>query len=485
MRRTMRKRNSKSPDSNKNILRLTYAITAVFALMIGYMVWFMQAESENAINNPYNARLDHLSEQVIRGKILSNDGRVLAETIVGEDGAEVRGYPYGPLFCHTVGWATRGKTGMEELANFYLLTSHDSLAEKVIREMMDEKDPGDNVVTTLDVDLQQAAYAALGERKGAVAVMEVDTGKILAMVSKPDFDPNQVNTLWDSLVSGEQGEGLLLNRVSQGVYPPGSTFKIVTLLEYMRQYPDEYQNFHFDCDGTYEQGEYTIRCYHGNAHGSQDIAQCFANSCNGAFAYMGTLLNHDSMKKTAEELLFRKLLTERIVKYGELPAVLASGLFFGLFHGNLNQFSYAFLIGLFLGFIYVKTGKLRYTIGLHMAINFIGSSLGTWMLRVTGYMDTMETLTKFLNTKDPTVLADLGNGIVGMFIFGSYASLILMMAGAGLILTWLNRKKFVCCAPEEKVASLGKKKAAVMIGNPGILLYGAFWIGIMIWQLLQ
>ena len=126
------------------------------------------------------------------------------------------------------------------------------------------------------------------------------------MVSKPDFDPNQVNTLWDSLVSGEQGEGLLLNRVSQGVYPPGSTFKIVTLLEYMRQYPDEYQNFHFDCDGTYEQGEYTIRCYHGNAHGSQDIAQCFANSCNGAFAYMGTLLNHDSMKKTAEELLFNK-----------------------------------------------------------------------------------------------------------------------------------------------------------------------------------
>ena len=168
---------------------------------------------------------------------------------------------------------------------------------------------------------------------------------------------------------------------------------------------------------------------------------------------------------TAEELLFRKLLTERIVKYGELTAVLASGLF--------------------LGFIYVKTGKLRYTIGLHMAINFIGSSLGTWMLRVTGYMDTMETLTEFLNTKNLEVLADLGNGIVGMFIFGSYASLILMMAGAGLILTWLNRKKFVCCAPEEKVASLGKKKAAVMIGNPGILLYGAFWIGIMIWQLLQ
>lgn len=154
---------------------------------------------------------------------------------------------------------------------------------------------------------------------------------------------------------------------------------------------------------------------------------------------------------TAEELLFRKLLTERIVKYGEFAAVLASGLFFGLFHGNLNQFSYAFLLGLFLGFIYVKTGKLRYTIGLHMAINFIGSSLGTWMLRVTGYMDTMETLTKFLNTKDLTVLADLGNGIVGMFIFGSYASLILMMAGAGLILTWLNRKSLYAAHRKRKL----------------------------------
>lgn len=86
-----------------------------------------------------------------------------------------------------------------------------------------------------------------------------------------------------------------------------------------------------------------------------------------------------------------------------------------------------------------------------MAVNFIGSSLGTWMLRVTGYMDTMETLTKFLNTKDLTVLADLGNGIVGMFIFGSYASLILMMAGAGLILTWLNRKSLYAAHRKRKL----------------------------------
>ena len=114
----MTKGNPKSSGSNKNILRLTYFISAVFALMIGYMVWFVQIESEDAVNNSYNARLDHLSDQVIRGKILSNDGRILAETIIGEDGSETRGYPFGPLFCHVAGWATRGKTGIEEFGEF-------------------------------------------------------------------------------------------------------------------------------------------------------------------------------------------------------------------------------------------------------------------------------------------------------------------------------------------------------------------------------
>ena len=229
------KGNSNSPGSNGNILILTYLISAVFVLLIGYLVWFIEARSENALNNSYNARLEHLSDKVIRGKILSNDGRVLAQTLTGEDGTETRIYPYGSLFCHAAGWSTRGKTGVEDLANFYLLSSHDNLAEKVLRELMDEKDPGDDVVTTLDVDLQQTAYDALGDRKGAVVVMEVDTGKVLAMVSKPEFDTNQINVLWDSLVSGDAGEGLLLNRAAQGVYPPGSTFKTLVLLDYIRE----------------------------------------------------------------------------------------------------------------------------------------------------------------------------------------------------------------------------------------------------------
>ena len=301
-----RKQKQSQSGSNKNILRITYFTAFVFAALAAYFIWFMQARSEDVINNPYNGRLAHFSEHVIRGDILSSDGRVLATTEMGEDGKEVRTYPYGSLFCHTVGWSTKGKTGLESLADFYLLSSHIPTGEKIMREIMDEKNPGDSVVTTLDIELQQIAYAALGERRGAVAVMEPDTGKILVMVSKPDFDPNQVDDLWNTLVTGSSDEGLLLNRVTQGIYPPGSTFKILTALEFIRENPEDYGLYQFDCSGVYQDGEYTIRCYHQNAHGVQDLTQAFANSCNGAFANLGRFLDYEKMGNLAEELLFNQ-----------------------------------------------------------------------------------------------------------------------------------------------------------------------------------
>ena len=136
--------------------------------------------------------------------------------------------------------------------------------------------------------------------------MEPDTGKILAMVSKPGFDPNQLSSQWESLISGDNTEAQLLNRAAQGVYPPGSTFKIVTLLEYIREHPDTWEGFTFDCDGSYEAGDYRISCYHGNAHGHQSLLQAFANSCNGAFASLGLTMDLGQMQNTCGELLFNK-----------------------------------------------------------------------------------------------------------------------------------------------------------------------------------
>lgn len=300
------KRSEPNPKANKNILRLAYVVAGIFVCMLLYLGYFIQFESGTAINNTYNPRVNLLAEKVVRGKILSADGQVLARTVTADDGMETRECPFGNLYAHVVGYTEKGRTGIESMTNFYLLTSHVNLIEQIVNEFSGTKNLGDNVVTTLDSRLQQTAYDLLGDRRGAVVVMEPDTGKILAMVSKPDYDPNTVAAQWESLTADEQGEARLLNRATQGLYAPGSTFKILTLLEYIREHPDDYENFHFDCDGTYENGEYQIRCYQGEAHGSQDLSQAFANSCNGAFASMGLELDLKQYADLADQLLYNQ-----------------------------------------------------------------------------------------------------------------------------------------------------------------------------------
>ena len=164
---------------------------------------------------------------MVRGEIHSADGEVLARTDVYEGGTEVRVYPYQNIFSHVVGYDTHGKSGLESDANFSLLTSHEFFLDQMKNEFRGEKNMGDTVVTTLDAGLQVVAYNALGDRKGAVLAIEPSTGKILVMVSKPDFDPNTLSENWDALISDGTNSSLL-NRVTMGQYPPGSTFKIVT-----------------------------------------------------------------------------------------------------------------------------------------------------------------------------------------------------------------------------------------------------------------
>ncbi len=304
-----------NPKANRSILFLTYMVLAVLVGMMAYFGYFLQVESEDVINNPYNKRLERFSDRIFRGSILSADGQVLAETVLGEEGEELRVYPFGNLFAHVVGHSSKGKTGLEAQGDFYLLTSHVNLLEQIFDQLSDRKDPGDDLVTTLDVGLQQVAYAALGDRKGAVVALEPGTGKILAMVSKPDYDPNpfSLDGAWEGLLSEDNDQAQLLNRATQGLYPPGSVFKIVTMLEAMREDPAGYGDEPFTCSGVFTQDDYSIRCYQGTVHGQQDLGLAFANSCNGAFAKLGLGLDLDAMHGLAEQLLFN----------GELPLPMA------------------------------------------------------------------------------------------------------------------------------------------------------------------
>lgn len=273
--------------------------------MMGYLVYFNVFRSKDIINSPYNVRLDSMADRVVRGKILDKDGNVLAETDVAEDGTEMRVYPYGDLYAHVVGYDSHGKSGLESTENFNLLTSNAFFIEQVIREFQEKKNIGDNVITTLNTDLQQAAYNALGNYKGAVVVMEVTTGKILAMVSKPDFDPNSVAEEWDNLTTNT--ESVLLNRATQGAYAPGSVFKLVTTLAYIRENAN-HENYSYECEGEITHEGTTIHCAKNRVHGEQDLLTAFANSCNAAYSDIGLNLNFVKYKDTAEDLLFNSKL---------------------------------------------------------------------------------------------------------------------------------------------------------------------------------
>lgn len=281
--------------------------------MMGYLGYFNAVKSKDVINSPYNQRQDLMADRVIRGKILDKDGEVLAETVTDEDGNEIRNYPYGEMIAHVVGYSVHGKSGLESQNNFDLLTSNSFFLEKISNEFKGEKNEGDNVVTTLDADLQEAAYDALGDNKGAVVVMEASTGKILSMVSKPAFDPNTVEEDWAEI--NQDTNGILVNRATQGAYAPGSTFKIVTTLEYMRENPN-YDSYQYDCEGKITHNDLTIHCFNKIVHGHETLRAAIADSCNAAFANIGLGLDKKQYRKTAEELLFNSKLP-RVLPYRE------------------------------------------------------------------------------------------------------------------------------------------------------------------------
>ncbi|HJA94393.1 MAG TPA: penicillin-binding protein 2 [Candidatus Eisenbergiella merdipullorum] len=273
----------------------------LFAAMAAYLCIYIPSHSEELFNNSYNSRQSILARQNTRGTIYAADGEVLAETVV-EDGEEVRQYPYANMFSHIVGYSTRGRTGLESLANYDLINTSVSAAEQAENAADGLKNPGNDLVTTLDTKIQEAAYNAMGLYTGAIVVMEPSTGKILAMVSKPDFDPNEIAQDWDSLT--QDGSSVLLNRASQGLYPPGSTFKIITALEYIREHPDDWENYSYQCSGSYTYGDTTIRCFHGSSHGQLDFMHSFAESCNSSFANIGMSLDREDFSTTLQELLF-------------------------------------------------------------------------------------------------------------------------------------------------------------------------------------
>ena len=251
-----RRRDKRKKKANRQYVFVTYFFVLLFVGMIGYFSYFNVVKGRDIINDSRNPRMSLYEIQVLRGSILDKDGNVLAKSRENEDGTQTREYPYEQLYAHVVGYADKGKSGLESAQNFQLQTSDVPLQTKLLNELRGRKSEGNNITTTLDTNIQQAAYDALGSNRGAAVVIEPSTGKILAMVSKPSYNPNTIVEDWESL--NQNTEGILVNRATQGQYAPGTV----------------------------------------------DLAESLAYSCNTSFSNIGLSLDVDEFRKTAEDLLF-------------------------------------------------------------------------------------------------------------------------------------------------------------------------------------
>ena len=177
-----------------------------------------------------------------------------------------------------------------------------------------------------------------------------------------------------------------------------------------------------------------------------------------------------------EELIFRKVLVDRTLKYGQGMAVVLSGLMFGLFHGNLNQFAYAVVLGAFFAFIYIRTGNIKITIGLHMLVNFMGSVVASSLLKQIHYEELLETL------GEPERMIELvQQHLGGWLLYGLYILFVLGVVIAGIVLLIVNRRKFRLEAGEVEVPA--DQRFQTLFLNPGILIFCMIWVVLIIMQL--
>ena len=164
-------------------------------------------------------------------------------------------------------------------------------------------------------------------------------------------------------------------------------------------------------------------------------------------------------------------------EYGQGVAVVLSGLMFGLFHGNLNQFAYAFLLGMFLAFLYVKTGELKVTIGLHMCINFMGAVVSVLLLKAIHLEEYQEVI---MNGADSQAVMDyMMKYLPGWIGYMIYVLFILAVLVTGIVLFIVYRKKLKL---EPGQIAKGRRFKTV-IGNPGMICYCIFWIAMIIIQM--
>jgi len=292
---------------NQQIVKLFSFIVVLFGVLVGFTSWWSVFDAEALKEKEANKRPLLEQQQIKRGRILAADGTVLARSVPkgrGDSLRYVRRYPEGSLFGHPVGYSfvREGDTEFEQFHNDELIGESSEFAS-ILDELTGVEQEGNDVVTNLDPEAQRTAMEGLQEQGfGAVVAIEPSTGRVKVMASNPPFDPNRVPFELGRLNRNEL-ESPLFNRATQGQYPPGSTFKVVTAaagLENDVITPET----PIDAPGVLEVEGQPLENDFGLDFPGATLDTALTNSVNTWFGQLGQKVGNDALFGTMEQFGF-------------------------------------------------------------------------------------------------------------------------------------------------------------------------------------
>ncbi len=283
---------------NRPIRRVGYAVTVLILLLVAQLTYLQVVDANNLAKNPKNVRGALKEYNRARGKILTADGQIVAESVpTTGDFKYLRQYPQVGLFAHVAGYQSFvnlvGSSGVEASYNKVLTGQDTSLQLGNIGNALSGKSDTNDVVLSLTESAQKAAADALGDRKGSVVALDVQTGGVLAMYSNPTFNPNGLSVHDTQVVQNtfneiNSGDDPALQRSYRDRYPPGSTFKVVTsksAIETGKATPDA--PVFPVLNGFAIPGTNTTLGNFGNEACGGTLTESLINSCNATFAALG------------------------------------------------------------------------------------------------------------------------------------------------------------------------------------------------------
>lgn len=290
---------------NARIVRLFGLITVLFAVLVGFTSWWAVIDADNLKDQRVNKRPLFAAQQIKRGRILADDGTVIARSVKKGHGASaqyVRRYPQGGLWGHPVGYsfAEQGSSEFEQFHNRELL-GEDSEFSSIFDQLRGRKQVGHDVFTNLDSAAQQVAFDGLAGRPGAVVAIEPATGKVRALVSQPPFDPNRIP--FDLSELQQDPGSSLVDRGTQSQYPPGSTFKLVTAAAALDSGKITTDTT-IDAPGTITVQGHPLSNVGGSSYGEINVTTALTHSVNTFFAKLGRKVGEDTLFEYMERFGF-------------------------------------------------------------------------------------------------------------------------------------------------------------------------------------